>query len=122
MNNIGLVEHCKMALSQRWGYVWGSFGRVLTRDNYNQLYRQYPREVGRYADHIQANWLNRRCADCVGLIKSYLWWSDGNIRYNGSQDTTADGMYNLSKRKGPISTLPEVPGLALWRPGHIGVY
>ena len=28
--NIELVKHCEMALKEKWGYVWGTFGQVLT--------------------------------------------------------------------------------------------
>jgi hypothetical protein len=31
-------------------------------------------------------------------------------------------MFNLATEKGDISTLPEIPGLCLWKKGHIGVY
>ncbi|MBQ2676376.1 MAG: LysM peptidoglycan-binding domain-containing protein [Clostridia bacterium] len=37
-------------------------------------------------------------------------------------DTTADGLYRLSTVKGDIATIPEQPGLAVFRTGHIGVY
>lgn len=118
----GLVEHVKMAQREKWGYVWGAIGRVLDKGVFDALYRQYPREVGRYYSHITQNWMNRRCADCVGLIKSYLWWNGGNIRYNPAQDVSADGMFHAARKKGHISTIPEIPGLAVWKPGHIGVY
>lgn len=35
---------------------------------------------------------------------------------------TADGMYQAAKEKGGISSIPEIPGLAVWHSGHIGVY
>jgi len=66
--------------------------------------------------------MNRRVADCVGLIKSYIWWDGEKPVYNPSQDVSADGMFNLSKERGPISTLPELLGVCLWKPGHVGVY
>lgn len=120
--NVGLVKHAKMARDEHWGYVWGAIGRLLDEAQFQALYAQYPREVGRYYSHIRSNWLGRRCADCVGLIKSYVWWQNGVIRYNSSQDVSADGMYYAAKKKGPIATMPEVPGLAVWKPGHIGIY
>jgi hypothetical protein len=61
----------------------------------------------------------------VGLIKGYGWQgADGTINYatNGVPDMSANGMYTSAKRKGNISTIPEVPGLAVRFDGHIGVY
>lgn len=42
--------------------------------------------------------------------------------YNGIPAMTADDMYNNAKKKGTIDTIPEVPGLAVWHTGHIGIY
>ena len=94
---------------------------------------QYPDGVGQYAGFIRAHWLNRRTADCVGLIKGYGWFdaSTGAIRYgaNGMPDCMANSMYYAGERAGvsgrdygPIGTIPEIPGLAVWMNGHIGVY
>ena len=48
---------------------------------------------------------------------------------NGMPDYGADQMYRACKNAGvqnedygPISTLPELPGLMLWKSGHAGVY
>ena len=54
-----------------------------------------------------------------------------SIRYatNGMPDYGADQMYQacknagtLNKDYGAISTMPEIPGLMLWKSGHAGVY
>jgi uncharacterized protein YycO len=37
-------------------------------------------------------------------------------------DVGADQMYNNATVKGDISTIPDIPGLAVWHEGHIGVY
>jgi hypothetical protein len=63
-----------------------------------------------------------RCFDCVGLIKGYLWLQPGGaLRYIATQDKTADGMRAASSPQ-PLSTLPEVPGVLVFMPGHVGVY
>lgn len=82
--------------------------------------------MGKYESFIRANWLGRRTADCVGLIKGYGWLdaSSGAIRYgtNGMPDYGANQMYQSAAVKGEMSSMPEVKGLAVWKPGHIGVY
>lgn len=121
-----LVLYAEHAWRSGWGYVWGSFGNVLTESEFAYKLRQYPDGVGRYRDFIQSHWLGRRTADCVGLIKGYGWLDAGSmtIRYgtNGMPDIGADAMYRNAAVKGILNTMPEKPGLAVWCSGHIGVY
>jgi hypothetical protein len=35
---------------------------------------------------------------------------------------SANGTFSVAKEKGPIKTIPEIPGVCVWRNGHIGVY
>ena len=37
-------------------------------------------------------------------------------------DIGADAMYENASEKGTIDTIPEIPGLAVWHAGHIGIY
>lgn len=103
-----------------------TYGSVLTRGLYNAKEEQYPDEVGGYADFIKSHWLGGRTADCVGLIKGYGWLDpdDHEVHYgtNGMPDIGADAMYYNASEKGSISTIPEIPGLAVWKSGHIGIY
>jgi len=125
-NNLDLAAYAIQAWENNWGYVWGTYGNVLTESLFAYKLRQYPDGVGKYQDFIRANWLNRRTADCVGLIKGYGWLdaSSGTIRYgtNGMPDYGANQMYQSAAVKGPMSTMPEIKGLAVWKSGHIGVY
>lgn len=125
-NNLDLVKWAKDAKASGWGYVFGTFGNVLTESGLAAKKQQYPDNIGQYEDFIRKNWMGRRTADCVGLIKGYGWYNPdtGNIAYgsNGMPDVSADQMYQQASRKGPISTIPEVPGLAVWHTGHIGIY
>ena len=45
INNAKLVQFAKNALSQGWGYVWGTFGQVLTPELLAQKWAQYPEGV-----------------------------------------------------------------------------
>lgn len=125
-NNLDLVEWAKNANAKGWGYVWGTYGEVLTRSLYRTKAEQYPNEVGGYADFIKEYWIGDRTADCVGLIKGYGWFNveTGKIEYstNGMPDISADTMYVNAEEKGTIDTIPEIPGLAVWHEGHIGIY
>ena len=125
-NNIDLVKYAKNAERCRWGYVWGTYGRILDQTYLNSLVSQYPEDVGDYEDFIRKNYLGGRTADCGGLIKGYCWYdaATGNIKYgtNGMPGIRADEIYNRATEKGKISTIPEIEGLAVWHKGHIGVY
>lgn len=118
----GLVEHCKKALSEGWGYVYGTFGQVLTERLLQEKLKQYPNNIRQYESFIRANWMGKIVVDCVGLIKSYIWWNGTQAVYNPATDVSADAMYERAKEKGAINTIPEIPGLCVWHKGHIGVY
>ena len=121
-----LAEWAKQAYAKKWGYVYGTYGEVLTESVLDGKVSQYPDEVGGKEEYIRTHWLGGRTADCIGLIKGYGWYDfeSGGIAYgtNGMPDIGADTMFENATEKGTIDTLPETPGLALWHEGHIGVY
>ena len=132
-NNLDLAAYAIQAWENNWGYVWGTYGNVLTRALFDYKKQQYPDGVGNYADFIESHWLGRRTADCIGLIKGYGWLDTESMTIgyatNGMPDYGADQMYQACKNAGTrntdygdISTMPEVPGLMLWKSGHAGVY
>lgn len=125
-NAADLVTYVTHAWESRWGYVWGTYGNVLTEDLLEYKLEQYPDGVGNYEAFIRANWLNGRTADCVGLIKGYGWLDPETltIEYgtNGMPDIGANQMYHSASVSGTIDTMPDTPGLAVWFNGHIGVY
>lgn len=125
-NNLDLVKWAQMAYDNKWGYVWGSHGNVLTANELKRLEKTFGSHVTDKEEYIKSHWLGRRTSDCVGLIKGYGWYDEtsGIIKYgtNEMKDVTADGMFNAAVEKGPISTMPDIPGIAVWHQGHIGVY
>ena len=125
-NNLDLVQWAIAAEKAGWGYVWGTCGQVLTESALAGKIAQYPDEVGGQEDFIRTHWLGRRCADCVGFIKGYGWLNaeTQEIKYgtNGMPDIGADAMCDNAIEKGTIDTIPEIPGLAVWHEGHIGIY
>ncbi len=125
-----LATYAVQAWENNWGYVWGTFGNVLTPSLLEYKVQQYPDGVGQYRAFIEQNYLGRRTADCIGLIKSYGWYDaeSGQIKYgsHGVPDYNADQMYhdavNRGAEHGEIADMPEIPGLVLWKKGHTGVY
>ena len=66
----------------------------------------------------------------MNLIKSYLWWNENknDVAYDPKYDTvngvpmSADGAFQIATEKGSINTIPDIPGICVRYPGHIGVY
>ena len=125
-NAADLVTYAIHAWESGWGYVWGTYGDVLTESLFAYKLDQYPDGVGSYEDFIRANWLGGRTTDCVGLIKGYGWLSPETMTIDygthGMPDIGANQMYYSATESGPIDTMPDIPGLAVWHDGHIGVY
>ena len=125
-NNLDLVLWAENAADKGWGYVYGTYGTVLDNSLLDSKITQYPEEVGENEEFIRENWLWKRTADCVGLIKGYSWYDAETQKTllvsNGMPDIGADTMYENATEKGTIDTIPEIPGLAVWKEGHIGVY
>lgn len=125
-NNLDLVKWAIHANESKWGYVYGTYGSVLNETLLTGKISQYPDEVGGYEDFIRQHWLGGRTADCVGLIKGYSWYNTETkhleIGSNGMPDISANAMFENASEKGTIDTIPEIPGLAVWHEGHIGIY
>ena len=122
--NIELVEFAKKALQENWGYCLGSFGNILIPSFLQQKMSQGG-GVGAYnakhKDYLN-KFINKRVTDCYGLIKAFVWWNNGQVKYVASQDRNQEGAYTAAKEKGTLATIPEIPGLILWMKGHAGIY
>ena len=129
LTNLQLVAFCEQVYAEKWVYWYGTCGYACTKTLYDRKKIQYPSEyeasrTGGYMADIAGE---KMCSDCVGLIKAFFWLSGntrGQSKYqaNGCPDTNANGMFALCKTTGPIGTIPDVPGLVVHKPGHIGVY
>ena len=127
MTNIELANFCREAAKLPTLYLWGTYGRVITKSLLADKAKQYP---GRYSSTRQdfirkhINGIYRGC-DCAGLIKWALW-TQGDIkqtpRYSSKTDRGTGGLYSAAKEKGPIAVLPEQQGVVVYKNGHVGVY
>jgi len=122
------------------------FGTCLYRCTTSLLTRkteQYPSAYtasreNRYKQDIAAK---KVCADCIGAAKGYAWSGGGQgvleaigtgrtfttkYQSNGCPDKGADSMFAYAKAQGmdwgTIDTIPEIPGIAVHKSGHIGYY
>ena len=115
----GLIEYAKAQLGRPYWY--GTFGQAASKALYDQKKNQYPRQYEWEYDGATA-----KVHDCVGLIKGYSWYDIDTDRIvyvsNGHPDIGADRLYSDAQEKGPMSTMPEIPGLILHAEGHVGIY
>ena len=121
-NNIGLVEYCKKQLGRPYWY--GTFGQQATKALYENRKKSYP---GYYKATDFQSQFGQKVHDCIGLIKGYMWTLDADstqydYQSHGFADISADMCLARATNKGPISTIPEVIGLAVFMKGHVGVY
>ena len=118
--NIGLVAYAKAQLGKPYWY--GCFGQKSTPALYRAKKKQYPAQ---YQWDCPSAQLGIKVHDCVGLIKGYLWCEnakDETPDYKMSQDVSANGMLEKCKVKGSISSMPDLAGVLVFMPGHVGVY
>lgn len=136
-----LVTFCKSMIGMPYWY--GTCVYPCTESRLTSKAKQYPSHytssrMPTYRKHIAAGYV---CMDCIGMIKGFFWTDGGKgvLEYikngtaytnkyvsNGFPDRSANGMLSWLKsqgcKNGKIATLPDVPGILLFSPGHVGVY
>lgn len=114
-------------------YWYGTCFQPCTEDLLKRKAAQYPSEytngrMARYRADIAAGQI---CADCVGgAIKGAAWTMLSTEKWtyaaHGVQDRSADGMFDwcksLGAAHGKIADIPDRPGIAVRKAGHVGVY
>lgn len=120
--NTELVEYAKSQLGKPYWY--GTFGNKATKDLLERKKQQYPQHYQNERMEKYNKQLGFRVHDCVGLIKGCLWSDDVNSVpvYNAAQDVSANSMLKKCNQRGRIHTLPEIPGILVFMPGHVGIY
>ena len=71
-NNLDLVKWCENAYKNGWGYVYGGYGQVCTKQYLDQQASLFPgnNEAGGEMRQVAEKWLGKRVCDCIGFIKS----------------------------------------------------
>ena len=123
----GLVEYCLKMIKEPNIYLWDGNGQYVTTDIVNELADRFPdwytpeRKAVRLAlaDKGIRGW------DCIGIIKGYAWndyHQDNTAWYREDNDFGTRRLIQAAKVQGPIDSMPDKPGVILWKPGHVGVY
>lgn len=107
---------------KRHGYAFGENGTMYTKQKAQantDAGRKVPKGRNKKTYFLVdcAHWFGRICADCSGTIIAAI------RRYiKNYKDQTADSLFAGCTKKGEMDTMPEIPGICLHKPGHIGVY
>lgn len=122
--NTGLIEYAKAQLGRP--YWFGTFGQCATEALWKSKSNQYPKYYSEKRKNIMAKRgdIGRKVHDCLGLWKGYMM-SDGadvSATYDPTYDFSADGIFSQATEKGSIDSLPDIPGIGLYKKGHFGVY
>ena len=126
--NEGLAAYARKALAEGWRYWYGATGVKCTAELLARKTAQYPEHyksdrTARYNRDIAEG---RMAADCIGLVKGYMWLDEDTGRQvykaNACPDASANGMFAQAAEKGDIASMPDVPGLMVRFNGHTGVY
>ena len=126
-NNEDIVAWAWNAYNNKWGYMYGTYGNILTQSHLNDMASKHPNDVGKYKDYLKKNCVGIRTTDCVGLIKGYMWYNPDKqeVVYGYGKVTVqagANATYKNATVKGPLSTMPDIPGLGVYHNGHVGIY
>lgn len=109
-------------------YWMGTCAYRCTKSLYNSKAEAYPSHYPKslYNQRMEDIREARIAADCVGIYKGFMWWdaAQGKAVRNTKRcpDSGATATFDRCTVKGPIDTMPDVPGLVLWKPGHFGVH
>ncbi len=121
----GLLSHLEHCRQLKTCYLFGGLGRLVTREKVRLQARAYPKSYPMSRCRHLVRLAATECVygfDCSGLLKSYWLGGVGAPNYASAMDLNAWQMLTLARQRGPMKRLPEVPGLGLWMPGHVGAY
>lgn len=130
-----VVEGFYKMLNEKWGYIWGEYGRVWTAANQAALEKKYNSNPSKYSDYEYGakygkKWIDKHVTDCSGAFKRVLQ-DNGSDIFHGSN--TMWNVWNSAKgelKNGKRTDGQELkPGTAVYtynkntgRRGHVGCY
>ncbi len=118
-----VVAYFKRGITECWGYVLGANGETYTKAKaeYWAKTRNKPSSWAgtKWAYFVDAcsRWFGKMVADCSGGIVGAAREQDPSYK-----DRSANTFKAQFVESGPVGSIPEIPGLAVWRNGHIGIY
>ena len=122
-----LIEKFRQALSEKWGYIWGTAGESWTASKQKELEKttDSDRAQGRA---YGSKWIGHMVADCSGLF-SWAFRQLGGYMYHGSDTMfrkycTSKGELKKGKRTDGVTLKPGT-AVFVWngkKYSHVGLY
>lgn len=111
-----LVQKCRYALDNGWGYIYGAAGKIWTQASQDAATREQTKLYGQ-------RWVGKHVVDCSGLF-AWAFKELGGFMYHGSN--TMWNKYCTSQGDLTASTILR-PGTAVFTgsatdKGHVGLY
>lgn len=124
----GLVDYCLYWMDQPHCYSWDANGQYLTKeflDTYSACYPDWFGKDDRLELRREIQDQGVRAFDCIGLIKAYVWADysqDNTSRRTDETNYYCKNVLHQDTPFGPLRDIPEVPGIVVWKKGHVGIY
>lgn len=118
INSADLVNFVVAAKDAGWGYVYSAQGQLYSLE-LAELWGNEKRAGKSYDYYVNkcSCWFEKIVVDCSGLVNEAFRSKDPNYEYK-----SANTLYSQAVQSGELSTIPEAPGVCVWRNGHIGIY
>ena len=123
--NTGLVEYAKVQADNNRPYWYGTYGTKADAKLLASKRAQYKDQYNKWPLESFTCQFGQKVHDCSGLIKGYMFSTnpdDPEPKYDAKYDKSANGMIQSCTETGDIKTIPEIPGLIVWKENHVGVY
>lgn len=132
--NKGLVAYVLWMADENCPYWFACYGQIASKELLDKMLKSaYKAQYTKWSRASFEAQFGQKVADCSGEIKSYFMnptvGDDGFAKdpakasiYNSKYDLSANMLEAQAKEKGSISTIPEIPGLIVWKDGHCGTY
>jgi len=122
-NNFQALQYARAQIARQYWY--GTFGQLGSPELLKEKRNQYPSMYKKWDPKSFEDGFGEKVHDCIGLaVKGYMMSPspEDPARYIAKYDVSADDMMDLCKISGDISTMPDIPGVLVWKPGHIGIF
>ena len=126
ITNNQLVNYARGQLGRYYWY--GCYGQKSSVELYYQKKKQWGDKLsGSEESYLEQAAQHVKVHDCAGLIKGAFWCAgviDADPKYqsNNVPDVSANDMIKLCTETGNYNSIPNIPGLIVWKNGHVGVY
>ena len=96
-------------------FVWGASGEIISEEVINKGIQIAPKRYNHAVVEYLKSFIGRYvyCFDCIGLVKKCA---------EVSEDIATDDLFKLATENGTIDTIPNIPGVLVYMPNHVGIY